>query len=389
MKRRCLLVFLVAFAAAADPAPTVAVRQPVARETADHEFSGVVEPVESVAVHASINGTIEQIRCKVGDDVKKGAVLFELNAEPLNKTLEEAQARVKKKEMAVTEAAQKVDKLPKDKAREEDIEKARAVQAVAEVELDLARRNVMRARDDLDLTRIKASRTGRVTMLANVEKGAATPRVLCTIARTDEVAVSFDVDAQSWLHLQTIVRESKGKIASMTGLPVVLALPGDKDFTHKGVVDAIDNQLEVKTQRLRFRAVFPNKDGKLTAAALAADDKKTTARVRLSLGQPRKVLLVPAAVVSSDAGEDKRILVVNNNNVVESRTVKLGALLEGMQIVEEGLKPDDWVVVGVEPAKHDLQDKTLSPNDFVMDLRTFGLKPGMTVAPVHVTSADK
>jgi RND family efflux transporter MFP subunit len=384
MKRRYLFVFLAALVCAADQAPAVTVRQPVARETAEYEFAGRVEPVEEVAVRAQIGGTIEKVRCKAGDDVNKGDLLFELNAEPLKHALEEAATRVKPKEKAVAEAAKKLDKLQKDKAKEVDIEKARAEQQLAEVILDLARAEVDRARDNLELTRIKAPLAGRVVKIENVGKGTAT--TLCTLARTDQVAVSFVVDERSWLHLEEMVLESKGKISSVTGLPVVLALPGDKGLPHSGTVDAVDNQLDPKTASIRFRAVFPNKDGKLTDAALAPDDKKATARVRLKVGQPRKVLLVPPAVVSGDAGGDKHILVVNNNNVVESRRVKLGAMLEGMQVVDEGLKADDWVIVNVEQARRDPGDKTLSPNDFVKDLRTFGLKPGTTVAPVRVAS---
>jgi RND family efflux transporter MFP subunit len=386
--RLLLLLFSAAFAVAADQGPVVAVRQPVARESADKEFVGRVEPVESVEVHTAIRGDVAQVHCKVGDEVKKGDLLIELSTELLNKELEGAQANVKKKEEAVAEATKKLDKLQKDKAKDVDIEKARAEVEVAEVVLKLARREVDKVRRDLEQTRITAPLAGRVSKVANVEKGKPAPTLLCTIARTDQVAVAFEVDEHSWLQMEHVVRESKGKIDSVTKLPVAFALPDEKDFPHAGAIDSVDNHLDANTRSIGFRAVFPNKDGKLTDAAFTADDKKKKARVRLSVGPARKVLLVPTSVVSADVSGDKHILVVNDNNVVESRTVKLGSLLDGMQVVEEGLKPDDWVITGVEPAKRDPMDKTLSPEDFIKDLRTFGLKPGTTVAPVRVKSSS-
>ena len=200
------------------------------------------------------------------------------------------------------------------------------------------------------------------------------------------MAATFAVDERSWLQLLAAIHQSESKIKSVTRLPVALALPGEKNFPHTGVVDSVDNHFDPKAKHIRFRAVFPNKDGKLTDPALAPDDKKNKASVRLSIGQPRKVLLVPVSAVSSDPGGDQQILVVNADNLVEARTVKLGSLLDGMQVVEDGLKSTDWVITGVEPAKREPMDKTLSPADFVKDVRTLGLKPGTKISarPHHI-----
>ena len=151
MKRQHpLLLLLALFAIAADQGPVVSVRQPTARETADKEFLGRVEPVESVEVHGPLNGTMGQVHCKAGDDVKKGDLLFQLDAKPLNRALEAAQANVKKKEAAVEQATKKLDKLKQDKAKDVDLDKAQAQRQVAEVFLKLARADVEQVQSDLD-----------------------------------------------------------------------------------------------------------------------------------------------------------------------------------------------------------------------------------------------
>jgi multidrug efflux pump subunit AcrA (membrane-fusion protein) len=67
-------------------------------------------------------------------------------------------------------------------------------------------------------------------------------------------------------------------------------------------------------------------------------------RVRLPLGKPRKVLTVPElAVLTKDSS--KFVYVVGDKGKVELRAVKLGQLDGDLRVIEEGLKPDDWVAV--------------------------------------------
>src|SRR5207249_1974670 len=81
--------------------PVVAVAKPVERESADYEFRGRVEPSETVAVRAAVPGTVAEVRCEAGAAVKKGDVLFELEAGSLKKALAAARADLKKHEAAV------------------------------------------------------------------------------------------------------------------------------------------------------------------------------------------------------------------------------------------------------------------------------------------------
>ncbi len=55
-------------------------------------------------------------------------------------------------------------------------------------------------------------------------------------------------------------------------------------------------------------------------------------------------LLIPDQAVGSDQSQ-KFVYVVNEQNVVEYKTVKLGPMIDGLRVVREGLKPKDWVVV--------------------------------------------
>ena len=67
-------------------------------------------------------------------------------------------------------------------------------------------------------------------------------------------------------------------------------------------------------------------------------------RVRVPVGRPHRALLVTERALDSDQGQ-KILHVVNDRNEVVSRPVRLGALHDGLRVIEDGLKPDERVIV--------------------------------------------
>jgi RND family efflux transporter MFP subunit len=101
------------------------------------------------------------------------------------------------------------------------------------------------------------------------------------------------------------------------------------------------------------RGVFPNKDGALSPGYFA--------RVRVPIGFAHRALLVSDRAVDTDQGQ-KVVYLVDRDNKVVSRPVRLGALHDGLREVTDGLKPGDRVIV------NGLQQ----------------VRPGLTVAPSPV-----
>ncbi len=125
-------------------------------------------------------------------------------------------------------------------------------------------------------------------------------------------------------------------MAADAELPVALGLATEEGFPHQGTINFVNNQVNPKTGTLRVRGTFPNKDETLSAGFFA--------RVRLPLGPPHPALLVSDRALDSDQGQ-KILYVVNDQNEVVSRPVRLGALHDGLRAVEDGLKPGDRVIV--------------------------------------------
>jgi multidrug efflux pump subunit AcrA (membrane-fusion protein) len=260
---------------------------------------------------------------------------------------------------------------------------------LAEAELNRARADVRQARLERQALRVVAPADGTVLRIGvkvgeHVVAGSRSAPVLCTIAETGVVHVAFDMDVQTVEHLRELRREGKIQAEKLSDVPVYVGLAEEKGFPLLGSLESVEDQPDPKSKHVLVHAALPNPKDTLTPLLLSEDAKKKKVRLRLKLGPPRKTLLLPATAVWSDDEGKQHVLIVNDRNRVEDRTVRTGALLSGYQTIAEGLRPTDWVIVAAGRPKYDPEDRTLSPEDFAADVRLQGLKPDTLVAPVRL-----
>src|SRR6185295_13179060 len=166
--------------------------------------------------------------------------------------------------------------------------------------------------------------------------------VLTTIVSVDPIYAYFDVDERIALRLQQLIGEGKAAYSAEekdTGGSnewlVSLGLATDESYPHQGTINFVDNQVNPKTGTLRLRGVFPNKDEALAPGYFA--------RIRVPIGFPHQALLVSDRALDTDQGQ-KVIYVVDKDNKVVSRPVRLGALHEGLREITDGVKPGERVI---------------------------------------------
>jgi RND family efflux transporter MFP subunit len=364
--------------------PKVTVAHPRERETTNHDFTGRIESSDTVDVRAQVSGKIAKVHCQKESAVKKGDLLFEFDSADLKKKLDQAEADVKKleatlkKHMSALDDARKGKDKPADKS---DLDKLQAECDLAEVRLKLAKEEAERQRKDTELLQIKAPIDGIVTQLkvaegSHVNASLRVQELLCQIQQTDPVRVAVDIDEPAFLYLEKLAREDKISRDNLTIIKAFLGLADEKAFPHEGKLECLDNRVEKKNHRIAVFGLFANPDGKLTPAILAPENKRKPVHVRVVWGKPRKVFLVPPCAIGIDEEGKDFVFVVNEKDVVESRPVKRGSIVDGLQVITEGVKPTDWIVVHVDKEKRDPSDKSLSTSDFVSDTKFQGLKPG-------------
>ncbi len=245
-----------------------------------------------------------------------------------------------------------------------------------------------RARSEEGLAALAAERDLAATKLKVVRANAAAERrtapgpevVAPDTARVLRVAVHEGDCLES---LRKLAREGKVPGGSTEGVPVAFGLSKETGFPHEGHLAFVGTRLDPETHRAHCRASFPDGDGALAEAAVAGG-KAAQVRVRLSVGGPSKVWLVPARAVLTDSAGKTQVLVVDDQNRVRVRPVSAGPESGGLREVSSGLSASDRVVVGSGAAAKDGATATLSPEDFVRDLRLMNLTPDTTVEPVVV-----
>ena len=299
-------------------------------------FSGRIEAVEQVDVRPLVSGAITAVRFSDGDLVKKGDPLFQIDPTAyqaeLDRALGERDAAQNTAVFAHTDLdrAQRLISTGGISARERD---QRAQQArEADAKLEIANAAVDAAQINLDSTTIRAPISGRVsraelTVGNVVQPGEASP-ALTRLVSVAEVYAAFDADEQSYLGFLR-----SGKSASNE---VELGLADEQGYPRRGKISSVDNRMDIASGTIRVRAIFDNTDGTLIPGLYA--------RVRIPAGKPQSVILVPSKSIGTD--QDKKfVLVVDEANKIDYRTVFLGAEEGTRRVITAGLAAGDRVVV--------------------------------------------
>jgi RND family efflux transporter MFP subunit len=330
----------------APPPPSVTVAPVEQREIVEwDEFTGRIEPVDAVEVRPRVSGYIQEIKFQSGQMVKKGDVLVRIDPRWHQAEFDRRQAEFQQAKVRLENSKREADRsaqLLADKAisteesdaRQSRYQEAKAAVLAAGAALDSARL-------DLEYTEVRSPIAGRVSRAFLTEgnyvsgiAGAAT--LLTTIVSVDPVYVYADIDENSLLKFNELIRAKKLETNGDGKIPVALQLADEQDFPHNGYIESFDNRLVPETGSILLRAVFPNSDGRIVPGLFA--------RIRLPLSEKHPALLVEERAVGTDQAQ-KFVLRITPTNTVEYRPVTLGPLLSGKRIVRSGLEGSERIVV--------------------------------------------
>lgn len=328
----------------APPPPDVTLTQPTQRKVTTYfEHTGTTVALESVEIRARVSGYLDSINYEPRAKVKIGDLLFVIDPRPYRAKVDQAEAAVGTQLATLRIRQIELDKYAslgsKEVVAELKVEDAKANRDMARAELERAKANLDAVKLDLEYTQVRSPINGRVSRnLVDIGNlvGVAGSTLLAHVVNDELMYVYFTLTERELLSLVRKSIHTNGE-GSPQGreTPVYIGLADETGFPHKGLLDYTDIKVDNATGTIQIRAVFPNREGLLYPGMFA--------KVRVPV-DTKNALVVPDTAVMADQG-GKYVFVCNDRNVAELRRVRLGQLVEGMRVVEDGLAVRDKVIV--------------------------------------------
>ncbi|MCA0423852.1 MAG: efflux RND transporter periplasmic adaptor subunit [Proteobacteria bacterium] len=329
------LVLSVVGPAFAQEAPVVLVSPVQKREVMRvSEFVGQINAIERVDVRVRVTGTLLKPQFTDGQRVEPGQLLYEIDPAPFQADVDSKKAQVESAKADALNAdisfkrAEELLKTAAGTRANYDLTKANLAKADASVLMATAA--LENSNITLGYTKITAPIPGRIGRTAITEGNIVSPSsgVLTTIVRDDKVRALFSVSQREMLDYRK---------AAYTKAPEVrLRLADNSIYNKPGTIDFIDNVIDPKTDSQVIRAVFDNPDRTLV--------HDQTVRVLIEQAPEAPQLVVSQDSIAADQ-TGTFVMVVDGEQKVATRYVKLGQSRDGLAVVTDGLKEGENVIV--------------------------------------------
>jgi membrane fusion protein, multidrug efflux system len=307
----------------------------VARADIPIELSGLgtVQALNSVLVRSRVDGQIVKINFSEGKDVHAGDVLVEIDPAPFQAALEQAQANKLKNQALLENARLDLDRSTRlaktgaASAQQLDTQKSLVSQLDASVKADQA--TIDMAQVQLNYSQIHAPIDGRagarLVDAGNIVRAADATGIV-TINQVQPIFVTFALPADSLPQVR--VRWKTGDIA-------VTAKDSSGRDLAAGKLSVIDNQINVATGTINYKAVFENAEEALWPGQFVS--------VRVRIDTLRDVVAVPVTAVQYGP-DGPYAFIVGADRKVQKRSIKTGSVNKTTAVITEGLQPGDLVV---------------------------------------------
>jgi membrane fusion protein, multidrug efflux system len=298
------------------------------------EGLGTVQAYYTVQVTARVDGQVEKVAFTEGQDVKKGALLVQVDARPFQAALEGAIAARDKDKATLANAHLDMDRYqllaPEDLASKQtvDTQKALIAQLGAQIKGDEAA--IDSARTQLDYTTIRSPIDGRTGIRqvdpGNIVHGANSTNIV-VVTQLEPISVIFSLPEEQFAQVSAALHR---------GPVQVMALSRDRnEKLDTGTLELIDNQIDQTTGTLRLKATLPNKDRHLWPGQFV--------NMQVLTQVESQALTIPESAL--ERGPDGLYTyLVGPDSKVSVAQLTTGVTHEGRVVVTKGLKAGDQVV---------------------------------------------
>ena len=295
---------------------------------------GTIEASESVSIKAQISGELTRVAFREGQEVQKGALLFQLDPRVYQAVVKKAEASLARNRVILDNARKDYERyallVKEGIVTHEQAEgyRTRSESAVADVAADQA--NLENARAQLAYCTISAPISGTLGVLA-VDRGnvvKANETSLVTINRISPVHAGFTVPEKE-------LAEIKRQMARGT-LAIEAEVPGTMVLKEKGSLTFIDNTVDPATGTIRLKGAFENRQKRLWPGQFT--------NISLVLAVKENAVVVPSQALQTGQ-KGQFVFVVKPDSTAEIRPVVAGPVAHDVTVIEKGLAAGEQVVI--------------------------------------------
>ena len=327
---------------AAPPPPQVIVKTMAPAEASvTVDYVAQTEALNEVEIRPRVGGLLETQAAVEGSKVKKGQLLFEIDAQPYQAAVSQAKAALALAQSAFDQADRDLARVKPlstiDAVSQQELDAAIARHDSSNAQVEAARAALQTAQLNLGYTRITSPIDG-VIGRAQLKVGGlvtAYTTLLTTVYSTDPMYVNFAISESRVLEVQRELGVALDQAAKSNRTFKVLLGDGS-EYPYPGRLNFIDAAVDNATGTLKLRLEVPNPDHLLRANQFA--------RVRVTTENLKDAMLVPQRAVQEFQGKNY-VWVIDGESKAVQRDVSMGARVDPNWIVSKGLNTGDVVVI--------------------------------------------
>jgi membrane fusion protein (multidrug efflux system) len=330
--------------APAGAAPEVYVADVIQRDVPVYmELVGQTKGSQDVEIRARVEGYLDRVAFTEGTFVRKGTLLYQIDPKPLEAALANAKANLATAQARLQKTNTDVSRLTplakQQAVSQQELDNALSAQDAARAQVDAMKAAVDKATLDLGYAHITSPIDGLVgttQVKAGNLVGRGESTLLTTVSQVNPILFRAGVSEADYLRVAKRVLERGGLQATRQKAEVELLLADGTVHAHKGNLDTIERAVDPTTGTLALQFTFPNPERLVRPGQYG--------RVRGVSEVKTGALLVPQRAVA-ELQNLYSVAVVGEGNKVAFRNVKVGPRVDGLWVIEEGLKPGEKVVV--------------------------------------------
>lgn len=303
-------------------------------------YMGQTSGYMSATVSAQVGGILKRRTYKEGDNVKQGQLLFEIDPAPYQAALDQAKGQLTMAQTQYNNAKREYDRIlplyARNAVSQRDRDGAQAGYDSARAQVESARAAVEQAQIQLGYTKVVAPISGYTSSETVTEGNLIAPGTPLTfINQTDPMYVTFAIPSGEMRQLTQLAKAGRAKVVAENAPATIQLLEGDR-YPEVGKVTFVDTKIDALTSSITARAQFPNTDNSLLPGQYAA--------VSIHALTLTNAMMIPQnAVLQTAMGP--MVYVMEANNVVNLRPVKLGQIFGSEFMLDSGLEPGTTIIV--------------------------------------------